>query len=79
MDKYNNYHTVAYVSRALTPVEQRYSQTERKAVAIVWVCEPLYLYVYKGEFTDITDHKPLEAIFNNPGSNSSTRLQRLSL
>ena len=29
-------HTVQYASQALTPVEQRYSQTEREALAVVW-------------------------------------------
>ena len=31
-----NKHVVTYASRSLTPVEQRYSQMEREALAVVW-------------------------------------------
>lgn len=57
---------IAFASRALTSVEQRYSQTEREALAIVWACEHFHLYPYGSHFTVITDHKPLGLIFNNP-------------
>ena len=54
---------VCYASRALTPVESRYSQTEREALAVTWACEHFDLYL-RGlpHFTVITDHKPLETI-----------------
>ena len=39
-------HVVAYASRSLTAVEQRYSQTEREALAVVWGCEYYHLYIY---------------------------------
>lgn len=29
-------HVIAYASRSLTPVEQRYSQTEHEAIAVTW-------------------------------------------
>ena len=35
---------VAYASRSLSPVEQRYSQTEREALAVLFACEHFHLY-----------------------------------
>ncbi|KAK3083972.1 hypothetical protein FSP39_006106 [Pinctada imbricata] len=70
---------VAYASRALTPVEQRYSQTEREALAIVWGCEHFHLYLFGKPFTLITDHKPLEYIFQKPKAKQNLRLERWRL
>lgn len=70
---------VAFGSRALTPVEQRYAQVEREALAIVWACEHFHLYIYGGPVTVMTDHKPLVSIFNNPNKNLTMRLERWSL
>ena len=54
---------VSYASRNLTDVERRYSQTENKALALVWACERFNLYVFGREFELETDHKPLEHIY----------------
>jgi len=70
---------VAYISRALTPVEQKYSQTEREALAIVWAMERLYLYLFGGHFTLITDCKPVEMILNNSMSKPPARIERWNL
>ena len=72
-------HVVAYASRSLTPVEQRYSQTEREALAVVWGCEYFHLYIYGKPVTVITDHKPLLAIYNNPRSKPPARIERWTL
>ena len=71
--------TIAYASRSLTDVESRYSQTEREALAVVWACEHFHLYLFGENFDVITDHKPLETIFNNPTSRPSSRLERWNL
>lgn len=70
---------IAYASKALTDVERRYSQTEREALAIVWSCEHFHLYIYGNPFTLITDHKPLELIWNNPCSKPPARIERWGL
>jgi hypothetical protein len=54
---------VAYASRALTPVEQRYSQTEREALAVIWGCEHFHIFIYGAPVRVITDHKPLLGIW----------------
>ena len=70
---------ISYASRALTPVEQRYSQTEREALAVVFGCERYHLYVMGSRFTVVTDHKPLVSIYNNPQSNPPARIKRWTL
>ena len=70
---------VSYGSRALSPTEQRYSQTEREALACVFGCEHYFLYLFGKEFTLITDHKPLESIFNNVKKIHNARLERFRL
>ena len=69
---------VAYVSRSLTDCENRYSQTER-AFAVVCGIEHFHLYLFGSSFQIITDHKPLETIFNSPTSKATARLERLQL
>ena len=56
------YRAVCYASRTLSPVERRYSQTEKKALALVWACERFHLYVYGVPKFDLeTDHVTLKS------------------
>ena len=70
---------IAYASRALTDTESRYSQTEREALAVVWACEYFHLYLFGQSFTVISDHKPLEGIYNHPTSRTNARIERWNL
>ena len=67
---------VQFASRALSAVEQRYSQTEREALAITWACEHFHIYIFGAPFTVFTDHKPLTSILNNTRSQISARIER---
>ena len=71
-------HPVSYASRSLTPVEQRYSQTEREALAVIWGCERYHLYLYGTHFTILTDHEPLTVLYNYTGK-PSPRILRWGL
>ena len=70
---------VTYISRSLSPVEQRYSQTEREALAIRWACERLRMYLAGARFKVMTDHKPLEAIFSSSNSKPLVKIERWSM
>ena len=70
---------IAYGSRALTAVEQRYSQTEREALAFVWACEHFQLYVYGQPVKIFTDHKALVSIYGNPKSKPPARIERWAI
>ena len=70
------YKIVSYASRALTPVESRYSQTDIKGLGLVWGIENFRLFVLGKEFDAITDHKALESIFNNLRSKPPARVER---
>ncbi|VDI82386.1 Hypothetical predicted protein [Mytilus galloprovincialis] len=72
-----NFRPVTFASRTLTNVEQRYSQTEREALVVVWGCDRFHLYLYGKEFILVTDHKPLEGYKPGP-RNAADCLSRLS-
>ncbi len=78
-DSEGNLRPVAYGSRSLTEVEQRYSQLEREALAVVWSCEHFHIYIYGKDVMVHTDHKPLLGIFGKPRVQLPTRLERWNL
>ena len=68
---------VQFASRALTPTEQRYSQTEREALAVTWACEHFHIYLYGSpSFKIYTDHKPLVTLFGSPKAQLPARVER---
>ena len=77
-DNDGNERIVAYASRALTQVEQKYSQTEKEALAVVYGSEKFHIYLVGAEFELDTDHKPLEVIYN-PKSKPPARIERWTL
>ena len=79
IDKDGTKRTVQYASRALTPVEQSYSQTEREALAEVWACEHLHIYIMSSAVTIYTDHKQFIPIFNNPLSKTTAQIEQWTL
>ena len=74
-----NTHIVAFASHALSATEQKYPQIDREALAIVWAVSQFHLYVYGSKFVVVIDHKPLDAIWNNPRSKLSARLEKWTL
>lgn len=75
-DKNGRSRTIAYGNKSLTDCEKRYCQTEKEALALVWSVEHVQIYLFgMNEFELVTDHKPLEAIFN-PKSKPCARIER---
>lgn len=66
---------VYYASKNLSPVERRYCQTEKEALALVWAVERLRVFLYGMRFQLVTDHKALQAIFKKD-SKPCPRIER---
>ena len=66
-----------YASRALSDAERNYSQIELEMLAADFTCRKFHVFLYGLPFKIVTDHKPLEAILNNPRHKTSIRLQRM--
>ena len=66
---------MAYASRILPQIKRKYSQIEKEALALVWLCEHFHVYLYSADFDLLTDHKALEFIFS-PRSKFSARMER---
>ena len=54
---------VMFVSRILTAAEQRYSNVEREALAVIWSILRLKQLLLGRHFNLVTDHKPLTKIY----------------
>jgi transposase InsO family protein len=59
-----NIKPVAYISRSLSPVEERYAQIEKEALAFTWACERFSDFLIGINFCIQTDHKPLVPLFS---------------
>ena len=75
-DKQGNIKPIYYASRSLSPVESRYSQLEREALAVHWAIKRFHLYLFGKNFTVVSDHKPLLPMFNKPSSKPPARIER---
>ena len=62
-----------YVSRSLTDRKQ----IELEALAGDFGCKKFHLFLYGRPFKIVTEHKPLESVFNKPTHTTSIRVQRI--
>ena len=51
-------HIVCCISRMLNEIERRYIQCEKEALAVVWGCERLWIYLLGRPFVIETDTEP---------------------
>ena len=74
----NGWHTVAFASRFLNSVEDRYSINELELLGVVWSIEHFKYYLYGKPFTVKTDHRSLFSIMRENRANKSynSRLRR---
>ena len=73
---------IAFASSSLAPAEKKYSQLEKEGLAIVFAVKRFHQFVYGRSFTIISDHKPLQSLFNETKgilSLASARIQRWAL
>ena len=70
---------IAYISRALTPTEQRYAQIEEECLAIVYALERFHQYTFVRNVLVYSDHKPLESILKKPLASAPRRLQGMMM
>ena len=75
-----NMKPISYISRSLTPTEQRYAQIEKEALAFTWACERFSDFLLGMEFHIHTDHKPLVPLFGSKNLEElPVRVQRFRL
>ena len=72
-------HIVSFWSKALSNVEQRYSQVEKEALGVVVACEKFRIYLVGKKFLLLTDNKAVELIYKNPKSKPPARISRFNL
>ena len=56
--------SVAFISRAMTPIDRRHAQIEKETLVFTWTCEQLSNYLTGLHFHIEMDHKPLVLLFS---------------
>lgn len=67
---------ISFASKSLTVTEQRYAQTQREALAIVWAVEHYYYYLLGAKFTVKTDAEGIKFIFDRNSDKPKRLLRR---
>ena len=68
---------IHFISRTLTDVEQRYSQTEKDALCVKWAKDRFSMYLMGApRFTIVTAHKPLLPLFNKATAKLPPRIEK---
>uniref|UniRef100_A0A8C7WMF3 Gypsy retrotransposon integrase-like protein 1 n=2 Tax=Oryzias sinensis TaxID=183150 RepID=A0A8C7WMF3_9TELE len=76
----SDWRPVAYISRSLTPTEQRYAQIEKEALALIWACERFRNFLIGKHFQMETDHKPLLSLLGSQQLDAlPPRIQRFKM
>jgi len=70
---------VAFVSRALSAHEKKYSQVELEALALIFAVERFHAYVYGKRFKLFSDAKAIVFIYGGQGNKSPARIERWGL
>ena len=73
---------IAYTSRSLSTAERKYAQIEKEGLAIVYGAKEFHQYLYGRQFTIVSDHRPLQHLFNESRAiptMASARIQRWAL
>ena len=72
-------HIVCFYSRLLTDVERRYSQAEKEALGVVWLCERAQIYLIGHRFRIVVDNRAVQLIYGNTKSKPPPRIERWGL
>lgn len=70
---------IAYASRTLNDSERNYSTIEKECLCIVWATKYFRPYLFGRKFNIITDHKPLQWLFNQKDPSSKLVRWRIKL
>ena len=76
---HDDWHPVAYASRAMSKSERNYSQIEKETLAVVYGSDRFNQYVYGKRYIVESDHKALQSIFQRNIDKVPPRIQRLLL